>query len=207
MYFTSAYRALIGSCVAGQGDVMVGAAILIARANGLSEKTFREQLIKMVINNETTYGLGIAAATLGEKHPSGAWIPDALLANVNKVHVATLPYETKVLCEDIAGGIGETGCMPSWKDFQNEEYGKLLEKISYSCIPRRNKSKNCIFNSMVNLWRRNTWLYARRRFSCSSKTHDKSNSKMETIHGICSKTRRNQKRRHIRTIKIKIVTK
>ena len=135
IYFTSAYRALIGSCVAGQGDIMAGAAILIARANGLSERTFREQLIKMVVNNETTYGLGVAAATLGEKHPSGAWIPNALLANVNKVHVATLPYETKVLCEEIAGGIGETGCMPSWKDFKNTEYGKLLEKYLTAASP------------------------------------------------------------------------
>ncbi|MGB8657812.1 MAG: 4-hydroxyphenylacetate 3-hydroxylase N-terminal domain-containing protein [Candidatus Zixiibacteriota bacterium] len=126
--FIMPYRAAIGGCVAGQGDVKVGGAILLARANGLSSKAFSDKLTKMVINNETTYGMGIAAATLGRKHPSGVWQPDPLLANVNKVHVATLPYETSLLAQDIAGGIAETGCMPSWLDFNDKKYGHLVKK-------------------------------------------------------------------------------
>ncbi len=128
MNFIASYRAAIGGCVAGQGDVMVGAAALMARANGLSEKVFREKLTQMTINNETTFGMGIAAGVLGTKHPSGVWIPNALLSNVNKVHVATLPYETKRLAQDIAGGIAETGCLPSCKDINDPRYGKLLKK-------------------------------------------------------------------------------
>jgi 4-hydroxybutyryl-CoA dehydratase/vinylacetyl-CoA-Delta-isomerase len=127
-YFVMPYRAAIGGCVAGQGDIKVGSAILTARANGLSSKVFRDKLTQMVINNETTYGMGLAAAARGRKHESGAWICDTLLANVNKVHVATLPYQTSVLAQDIAGGIGETGCMPSSKDFQSEKYGHLIRK-------------------------------------------------------------------------------
>ena len=73
-------------------------------------------------------GVGIAAATLGHKHASGVWIPDALLANVNKIHVATLPYETSRLAQEIAGGIAETGCMPSSVDLENEDYGPALKK-------------------------------------------------------------------------------
>lgn len=126
--FIMAYRTAIGACVAGQGDVKVGAAMLMARANGLSSKVFSDKLTRMVINNETTYGMGIAAATLGKKHPSGVWQPDPLLSNVNKVHVATLPYKNSVLAQDIAGGIGETGCMPSWVDFEDEKYGHLVKK-------------------------------------------------------------------------------
>ena len=95
MNFIAPYRSAIGGCVAGQGDVMIGAAALMARANGLSEKVFREKITQMIINNETTFGMGIAAGVLGKKHPSGLWIPDLLLSNVNKVHVATLPYDTK----------------------------------------------------------------------------------------------------------------
>ena len=128
MNFIASYRAAIGGCVAGQGDVMVGAAALMARANGLSEKVFREKLTQMTINNETTFGMGVAAGVLGTKHPSGVWIPNALLSNVNKVHVATLPYETKRLAQDIAGGIAETGCLPSCKDINDPRYGKLLKK-------------------------------------------------------------------------------
>jgi len=141
MNFILPYRAAIGGCVAGQGDVKIGAAILVARANGLSSKVFNEKLTKMFINNETTFGMGIAASVLGKKHPSGVWQPDPLLSNVNKVHVATLPYETSVLAQDIAGGIAETGCMPSSKDFFNEKYGHLVQKYLKACASAESRVK------------------------------------------------------------------
>jgi len=141
MNFIFPYRSAIGACVAGQGDMMIGSAVLIARANGLSEKVFREKLTKMSINNETTYGMGVAAAALGRKHPSGVWLPDPLLANVNKVHVATLPYETKILVQDIGGGIAETGCLPSYKDFYDEKYGHLIQKYLKACSSAEDRVK------------------------------------------------------------------
>ena len=126
--FIAPYRAAIGGCVAGQGDVIVGAAALMARANGLSERVFREKLTQMTVNNETTFGMGVASSVMGKLHPSGVWIPDAKLANVTKVHVASLPYETKRLAQDIAGGIAETGCLPSDEDIHSPKYGDLLQK-------------------------------------------------------------------------------
>ncbi|MEW6111633.1 MAG: 4-hydroxyphenylacetate 3-hydroxylase C-terminal domain-containing protein, partial [Thermodesulfobacteriota bacterium] len=45
-----------------------------------------------------------------------------------KILVATLPYETKRLCQEIGGGIVETGCMPSYADFTSPEYGHLIQK-------------------------------------------------------------------------------
>lgn len=126
--FICNYRAAIGGCVAGQGDVKIGAAILTARANGLSSKVFRDKITQMQINNETTFGMGIAAAAMGKKHESGAWFADQLLSNVNKVHVASLPYETSRLAQDISGGIAETGCIPSAKDFKSTKYGNLIQK-------------------------------------------------------------------------------
>jgi 4-hydroxybutyryl-CoA dehydratase / vinylacetyl-CoA-Delta-isomerase len=128
MNFIMPYRAAIGGCVAGQGDVMCGAAALIARANGLSTKAFTEKLVQMQINNETTFAVGVAASALGRKHPSGAWMTNPMLANVNKVHVGTLPYETKRLTQEISGGIGETGCLPSYVDFNDPKYGHLIQK-------------------------------------------------------------------------------
>jgi len=128
--FTSTYRATIGACVAGQGDVMIGAALGMARANGLAQKPFQDKLTQMAINNETTYGLGVGAIYCGKNHPSGTYYPDALLSHVNKVHVATLPYGTKVLAQEISGGIAETGCIPSYKDLMSPLYGKqLLESL------------------------------------------------------------------------------
>ncbi|MEE9490531.1 MAG: 4-hydroxyphenylacetate 3-hydroxylase N-terminal domain-containing protein [Thermoplasmata archaeon] len=135
MGFVAPYRATMGGCVAGQGDVMVGASILIAWANGLSEKVFREKLTQMVANNETTFGMGVAAAVMGEAHPSGSWRTNQLIANVNKLHIATLPYETKRLAQEIGGGIAETGCMPSYADMTNPDYGEVVKKYLKAAAP------------------------------------------------------------------------
>ena len=127
-FFTTNYRACIGACVAGQGDVMVGASVLMARANGLSTKVFSNKLVEMSINNQVTYGLGVGACAMGIRHPSGSFFADPLTAHTNKVMVATLPYETKRLTQEIGGGIVETGCMPSYQDFTSPKYGELLQK-------------------------------------------------------------------------------
>jgi 4-hydroxybutyryl-CoA dehydratase/vinylacetyl-CoA-Delta-isomerase len=127
-YFTANYRACIGACVAGQGDVMIGASVLMARVNGLSSKTFANKLVDMSINNQVTYGLGAGACALGSQHASGSFFADTITAHSNKVMVATLPYETKRLTQEIGGGIVETGCMPSYQDFTNSQYGELLQK-------------------------------------------------------------------------------
>jgi 4-hydroxybutyryl-CoA dehydratase/vinylacetyl-CoA-Delta-isomerase len=141
MYFIGPYRAAIGACVAGQGDVMRGAAALMARANGLSEKVFTEKLNQMAINNETTFAMGIASAAMGRQHPSGAWLCDPLVSNINKVHVAKLPYDTKVLAQDIAGGIAETGCMPSYVDFTDERYGELLQRYLGAAVDGETRAR------------------------------------------------------------------
>jgi 4-hydroxybutyryl-CoA dehydratase/vinylacetyl-CoA-Delta-isomerase len=125
-HFAAIYRAAIGACVAGQGDVMIGAAINMARANGLTQKTFQATLTDMAIRNEITYGLGLGAILKGKKQPAGLFVPDPLLAHTNKTQVAKLPYETKVMAQDISGGIAETGCFPSYADFQSPVYGKRL---------------------------------------------------------------------------------
>jgi 4-hydroxybutyryl-CoA dehydratase/vinylacetyl-CoA-Delta-isomerase len=127
-YFTANYRACIGACVTGQGDVMIGSSVLMARANGLSAKTFSSKLVDMSINNQITYGLGVGACAMGFQHKSGSFIADPLTAHTNKVMVATLPYETKRLTQEIGGGIVETGCMPSYQDFTDPKYGELLQK-------------------------------------------------------------------------------
>ncbi len=136
-FFTATYRACIGACVAGQGDVMIGAGMLMARANGLSARTFAPKLVEMAVNNETTFAMGVGAIALGSRHPSGIWFPDSLTAHANKVHVATLPYETKRLCQEIGGGIVETGCFPSYRDFIDSRYGNLIQKYikAGSCSP------------------------------------------------------------------------
>jgi 4-hydroxybutyryl-CoA dehydratase/vinylacetyl-CoA-Delta-isomerase len=49
--------------------------------------------------------------------------------------VATLPYEVKRLTQEIGGGVVETGCMPSFQDLSNEEYGPLLQNYLKAGAP------------------------------------------------------------------------
>ena len=149
-YFTANYRACIGGCVTGQGDVMIGASILMARANGLSAKTFMNKLVDMSIQNQVTFGMGAGAIALGRDHPSGSFFADPLTAHANKVMVATLPYEVKRLTQEIGGGIVETGCMPSFTDFSNPDYGPFLQK----CL----KAGSCSAESRFKAARLSEWL-------------------------------------------------
>jgi 4-hydroxybutyryl-CoA dehydratase/vinylacetyl-CoA-Delta-isomerase len=120
---------------------MIGAAINMIKANGLNQKTFQEKLNQMAINNEITYGIGLGAMFKGEQHASGVWIPDPLLAHVNKTQVATLPYQTKVLAQEISGGIAETGCFPAYQDFQSPEYGDKLVRALTAGIDGKERAK------------------------------------------------------------------
>ncbi|HOY39253.1 MAG: hypothetical protein KBB11_07320 [Bacteroidales bacterium] len=149
-YFTANYRACIGACVAGQGDVMIGAAVLMARANGISNKKFDDKFTVMAANNETTFGLGIGAMALGGPHPSGPWFAESKIAHLNKIYVATLPYETKRLCQEIGGGIVETGCTPSYADFKNLIYGNTLLNLV--------KAGPCSSESRLRATRLSEWL-------------------------------------------------
>jgi 4-hydroxybutyryl-CoA dehydratase/vinylacetyl-CoA-Delta-isomerase len=85
--------------------------------------------------------MGLAAAVMGKQHPSGSWLPNPTLAHANKVHVATLPYETKRLTQEIAGGIAETGCMPSYRDFMDTRYGHLIQKYLKASSPAETRMR------------------------------------------------------------------
>ena len=85
--------------------------------------------------------MGLAAAVMGTRHPSGSWLPSATLAHANKVHVGTLPYETKRLTQEIAGGIAETGCMPSYQDFMDSRYGHLIQKYLKANSPAETRMR------------------------------------------------------------------
>jgi len=128
MRFAACERSTMGGCVAGQGDIKIGSAVAMAHINGLGTKPFNEKLTRMAILNETLFGCGVAACAMGKKHESGAFFPDDLLSSVTKVHVSTLPYEQSVICQEIAGGVGEVGCVPSYQDFIHPELGKFVKK-------------------------------------------------------------------------------
>jgi len=125
--FAGYHRQSYGGCKVGVGDVLIGAAALAADYNGAHKAShLKDKLIEMVHLNETLYACGIACSAEGYKTASGNYIIDLLLANVCKQNVTRFPYEIARLAEDIAGGLMVT--MPSEKDLNNAEVGKVVEK-------------------------------------------------------------------------------
>ncbi len=125
--FAAYHRQSYGGCKVGVGDVLVGAAQLVATYNGVERASHvREKITEMIHLNETLFSCGIACSALGRPTPSGCYLVDVLLANVCKQNVTRLPFEISRLLQDIAGGLVVT--MPSQKDLENPELAPYLEK-------------------------------------------------------------------------------
>ncbi|GAB6153257.1 4-hydroxybutyryl-CoA dehydratase/vinylacetyl-CoA-Delta-isomerase [Desulfosporosinus burensis] len=125
--FAGYHRQSYGGCKVGVGDVLIGAVALAADYNGAAKAShIKDKLIEMVHLNETLYSCGIACSAEGYKTASGTYLIDLLLANVCKQNVTRFPYEIARLAEDIAGGLMVT--MPSEKDLNHPEIGKVVEK-------------------------------------------------------------------------------
>ena len=123
----TAYHRRSYVCKTGLGDVIIGAAALVADYNGVgSASHVRDKLVEMCHLNETIYGAGIAASHESQPTSAGNYQPDELLANVCKHNVTRFPYELSRLAQDLAGGLVAT--LPSQKDFDNPETGPLLNK-------------------------------------------------------------------------------
>ncbi len=138
--FAGYHRQSYGGCKVGVGDVLIGAAALIAEYNGTEKAShIKDKIVEMIHLNETLYACGIACSCQGEKTPSGNFLVDLLLANVCKQNVTRFPYEISRLLQDIAGGIMVT--LPSAKDLKNSEVGPYLEKYlkGVSSVPTENR--------------------------------------------------------------------
>jgi 4-hydroxybutyryl-CoA dehydratase/vinylacetyl-CoA-Delta-isomerase len=123
----TAYHRRSYVCKAGVGDVLIGAAALIADYNGVPQAShIRDKLVEMVHLNETIFGTGIAASHRSHATAAGNWEPDGMLANVCKQNVTRFPYEMGRLAQDLAGGAVVT--LPSERDWEDGEIGPLLDK-------------------------------------------------------------------------------
>lgn len=125
--FAAYHRQSYGGCKVGVGDVLIGAAQLVANYQGAAKASHvRDKITEMIHLNETLFCCGIACSARGGATPSGAYIVDMLLANICKLNVTRFPFELARLLQDIAGGLVVT--MPSQKDFENPEIAPYLEK-------------------------------------------------------------------------------
>jgi 4-hydroxybutyryl-CoA dehydratase/vinylacetyl-CoA-Delta-isomerase len=125
--FAAYHRQSYGGCKVGVGDVLIGAAALIARMNGVEQAShIRDKLVEMVHLNETMFACGIACSALGHATAAGNYEIDLLLANVCKLNVTRFPFELARLATDIAGGL--LGTMPSARDLEDPVAGPYIRK-------------------------------------------------------------------------------
>jgi len=115
------------ACKSGIGNVLIGAAQLIAEYQGTSKAAhIRDKIIDMIQLNETMISCSLACAYEGHREPSGTYYVNTLLANVSKLNVTKFPYEMARLAQEIAGGGVVT--MPSEKDVKHPKIGKYVAK-------------------------------------------------------------------------------
>ena len=104
--FAGYHRQSYGGCKVGVGDVLIGAAAVIADYNGAGKAShIKDKLIEMTHLNETLYCCGIACSAEGHPTESGNYLIDLLLANACKQNITRFPYEIVRLAGDIAGGL------------------------------------------------------------------------------------------------------
>jgi 4-hydroxybutyryl-CoA dehydratase/vinylacetyl-CoA-Delta-isomerase len=125
--FAGYHRQSYGGCKAGVGDVLIGAALALARCQGTDGAAHvRDKIVEMVHLNETLYACGVACSAEGRPTASGTYLIDLMLANVCKLNVTRFPYEIARLAQDIAGGLLVT--LPSEDDFADPQVGPYLRK-------------------------------------------------------------------------------
>ncbi len=123
----TAYHRRSYVCKSGVGDVLIGAAALIAEYNGVDRASHvRDKLIEMNHLNETIYGTGMAASHESFRTAAGNYENDGMLANVCKHHVTRFPFEIGRLAQDLAGGFVST--LPSEAELTDARLGPLLDK-------------------------------------------------------------------------------
>ncbi len=115
------------ACKAGMGDVLIGAAQLLAEYNGTAKAWhIRDKIIEMTHLNETIFCCSLACAYEGHKEPSGTYYVNTMMANITKLHVTRVPYELARMAHEIAGALVVT--VPSEKDFRDPRIGKYVAK-------------------------------------------------------------------------------
>jgi 4-hydroxybutyryl-CoA dehydratase/vinylacetyl-CoA-Delta-isomerase len=125
--FASYHRQNYGGCKAGVADVLIGAAALIARYNGLADAAhIRDKLVEMVHLTETLYNCSLGCSSEGQVTPSGSCYVNPLLANTAKLNTTRFVYEICRLAHDVAGGL--LGTLPSERDLRHPVVGPYVQK-------------------------------------------------------------------------------
>ena len=115
-------------CRAALGDIVVGAAVEMAEANGLTAQRghLRSCLAQLITIVEGFYACGIAASVRGRRTLAGNWAPDGVYANVGKLLLAEQVPVMFRLAQEMAGGIVAT--LPTPEDVAAPENAELVRR-------------------------------------------------------------------------------
>jgi 4-hydroxybutyryl-CoA dehydratase/vinylacetyl-CoA-Delta-isomerase len=126
-HFGNFHRHSHGGCKCGVGDILIGAAALVADYNGLSNIShINNKLSEMIKTCQTIYGCSVAASVEAEPTDSGIYTVDPVLSNTSKLYEGKELHEVVRMLIEIAGGMVTD--VPSEKDFNNPDIGPFLHK-------------------------------------------------------------------------------
>lgn len=120
------------SCIAaraGFGDLLIGAGVMMAEANGVPAEKFghiRNSLVDLIKIVEGFYACGVAASVYGKVDPSGVAQPDDVFANIGKLLLSTQIYDMHRLAHEVSGGL--IVALPGPDEDHNPETGADLAK-------------------------------------------------------------------------------
>ncbi|MGE4217836.1 MAG: 4-hydroxyphenylacetate 3-hydroxylase family protein [Alphaproteobacteria bacterium] len=107
VYATHHRQSCIGAR-AGFGDLLIGAGVLMADANGLPpERTphLRGAMVDLIKIVEGFFACGVASSVYGLADPSGNIQPEPVFANIGKLMLATQIYDMHRLAHEVSGGL------------------------------------------------------------------------------------------------------
>jgi aromatic ring hydroxylase len=109
------------------GDLFIGAAQLIAEANGVAASPhIRAKIVELITYTEIIRACARAAALECEVLPPGIAAPHSVPLNIGKHYFASHFHEAARILQDVAGGLVIT--LPAEADYRNPEVHGLLEK-------------------------------------------------------------------------------
>ena len=115
-------------------DLIVGAAHLIADANGITKAGHvRDKIARLIAWAETVRGLAELAAVRAQEGAQGVWLPQPLTVNIAKYTFAHGYHEATSMLIDLAGGALITG--PGGEDWANPEIREVLAKYYAAAVP------------------------------------------------------------------------
>lgn len=115
-------------------DQIVGAALLVAEANGIARAGHvKTKITELIIWAETVRSLAKLAAVQATEADNGVWRPDPLVVNMAKYHFAHGFSAATAHLIDLAGGLLITG--PGEEDWSNPDVRQVLEKYYAAAVP------------------------------------------------------------------------